>query len=103
MPASDRAELNASLARIAEPLRTQFAEALASSRDGLRALKHESRRKVREAADRVRSDDLRHEAREAFEAGDYARAAMLYESAGGDLRLAERKRLDIAGHRSDRG
>jgi hypothetical protein len=66
----------------------------------LQALEEESRRRVREAADRIRSDDLRNEALEAFQAGDYARAAMLYESAGGDLRPAERKRLDIARRRA---
>jgi hypothetical protein len=98
--ATTREEMRASLNRIAELLPTQFAEPLASGREGLRALKEESRRRVREAAERIRSDDRRNEAREAFDAGDYARSAMLYESAGGDLRRAERKRLAIARRRA---
>jgi hypothetical protein len=103
LPATDREEMRASLERIAELLRTQFAAPLASGRDGLRTLKEESRRRVREASDRIRLDDLRNEAHAAFDAGDYARAAMLYEAAGGDLRPAERKRLDIARRRAGLG
>jgi hypothetical protein len=76
-----------------------FAEALASGGESLRALKQEKPRQVREAAERVRSDDRRREAKAAFDAGDNVRAAMLYELAGGDLRPAERKRLDIARRR----
>jgi len=101
--AGDREEMRASLERLAELLRTQFAEPLASGREGLRALQEESRRRVRDAARRVRADDMRDEAHAAFDAGDYARAAMLYESAGGDLRPAERKRLDIARRRAGLG
>ena len=103
LPAGDREELRASLARIAELLRTQFAEPLASGREGLRALQQESRRRITAAAQRMREDDLRKEAREAFDAGDYARATMLYEAAGDDLRPAERKRLDIARRRAGLG
>ena len=103
LPAGDREEMRASLARIAELLRTQFAEPLASGREGLRALQEESRRGIRETAQRVREDDLRREAHEAFDAGDYARATMLYEAAGDDLRPAERKRLDLARRRAGRG
>jgi hypothetical protein len=103
LSATDREEMCASLERIAELLRTQFAGPLASGRAGLLALKEEGRRQIREAADRRRSDDLRNEAREAFDAGDYARAAMLYESAGGGFGPAERKRLQIARRRAGLG
>ena len=99
LDACDREEMRASLARIGELLRTQVAEPRVCGGEGLRALKQESRRRIREAADRVRSDDLRSEAKQAFDARDYARTVMLYESAGGELRPAERKRLDIARRR----
>jgi hypothetical protein len=95
--------MRASLARIAELLRTQFAVPLASGREGLRALQEESRFRAREAAERVRSDDARRDAKKAFDAGDYARATVLYESVTGDLRPAERKRLDIARRRASPG
>jgi hypothetical protein len=103
LPARDRDEMRASLARLAELLRTQFAEPLASGREGLRALQQESRRRGAEAAQKVREYDLRKEAHEAFDARDYARATMLYEAAGDDLRPAERKRLDIARRRAGLG
>lgn len=99
--ALDGDEMRASLARIGELLRTQF-EPFASGREDLRALQRESRRRIRAAAERVRSDDARREAKEAFDAGDYARAALLYESVTGELRPAERKRLDIARRRARR-
>ena len=99
--ASDGEEMRASLGRIGELLRTQF-EPLVSGRVDLRALTQESRRRIRDAAERVRSDDARREAKEAFDAGDYVRATLLYGSVTGELRPAERKRLDIARRRPRR-
>jgi hypothetical protein len=101
LPASDRDSMRASLERMAELLSTQFAEPLASGSEGLRALKEESLSRVREAVERIRSDDARRDAKEAFDAGDYARATMLYESVTGELRRSERKRLDIARRRTN--
>ena len=70
LPGTDRDSMRASLVRIAELLRTQFAEALASGREGLRALREESDLRIRETAERMRSDDARRDAKEAFDAGD---------------------------------
>ena len=74
----------------------KFAEALASGREGLRALREESDLRIRETAERIRSAHARRDAPEAVDAGADARATSLYESATGDLRPAERKRT---GHR----
>lgn len=50
--ATDLDSMRASLDRIAELLRTQFAEPLASGSDGLRALKEESRQRIRDWVER---------------------------------------------------
>ena len=84
-------------------MRTQFADALASGREGLRALREESDLRISEAFERIRSDDARRDAKEAFDAGEYARATRLYESVTGELRPAERKRVDIARRRASLG
>jgi hypothetical protein len=94
--AGSREELRASLERIAELARTQFAEQIGATREELLALRAESNRRIAEGVKEVRAEDDRREAGEAFKAGDYVRAAMLYDAARDYLRRFERKRLDYA-------
>jgi hypothetical protein len=94
--AGSREELRASLERIAELARTQFAEQIGATREELVALQDESSRRRVEAAAQIRAEDDRRAAGRAFKAGEYVRAAMLYEAAGDHLQRHERMRLDYA-------
>jgi hypothetical protein len=100
-PANDPAEIDASVARMAEWAREAAGEALSGDLDALRAVEADRRARVTAQWDEWDLKAVRSRAAAAWSAGDWARAAELLASIPEEERKSsERKRLEIAARRA---